>query len=55
MASADFDKPLKTAIRERRLVAFILDERPRAFLRTLNFYVPPAYDNDGDELPPAKR
>lgn len=27
----------------------------RALLRTLNFYVPPAYDKDGDELPPAKR
>ena len=27
----------------------------RALLRTLNFYVPPAYDSDGDELPPAKR
>ena len=26
----------------------------RALLRTLNFYVPPAYDSDGDELPPAK-
>lgn len=23
-------------------------------LRTLNFYVPPAYTQDGDELPPAK-
>jgi mannose-6-phosphate isomerase-like protein (cupin superfamily) len=23
-------------------------------LRTLNFYVPPAYMKDGDELPPAK-
>ena len=29
MRSADFDEPLKTAIRERRLVAFNLDERPR--------------------------
>ena len=27
----------------------------RALLRTLNFYVPPAYDKDGDGLPPAKR
>ncbi len=27
----------------------------RTLLRTLNFYVPPAYDADGDELPPAKR
>lgn len=27
----------------------------RALLRTLNFYVPPAYDKNGDELPPAKR
>jgi len=27
----------------------------RALLRTLNFYVPPAYDKDGDELAPAKR
>ena len=24
-------------------------------LRTLNFYVPPAYDRDGDELPRGKR
>jgi len=24
-------------------------------LRTLNFYMPPAYTKDGDELPPAKR
>lgn len=23
-------------------------------LKTLNFYVPPAYDADGDELPPGK-
>ena len=29
MHSADFDKLVKTAIRERRLVAFILDGRPR--------------------------
>ena len=29
MISADFDKLLRTAIRERRLVAFILDGRPR--------------------------
>ena len=29
MLSADFDKLLKTAIRERRMVAFILDGRPR--------------------------
>ena len=27
----------------------------RALLRTLNVYVPPAYDNSGDELPAAKR
>lgn len=27
----------------------------RAALRTLNFYVPPAYDAEGDELPPGKR
>ena len=27
----------------------------RTPLRTLNFYVPPAYNEDGDELPPAKR
>jgi len=27
----------------------------RAMLRTLNFYVPPAYDEDGDELPRGKR
>ena len=26
----------------------------RALLRTLNFYVPAAYDTDGNELPPAK-
>jgi mannose-6-phosphate isomerase-like protein (cupin superfamily) len=26
----------------------------RVPLRTLNFYVPPAYSSDGDELPPAK-
>ena len=26
----------------------------RTLLRTLNFYVPPAYNEDGDELPPAK-
>jgi hypothetical protein len=29
MRSADFDNLLKTAIRERRPVAFILDKRPR--------------------------
>ena len=27
----------------------------RALLRTLNFYVPPAYDSEGDELPRGKR
>jgi len=27
----------------------------RTLLRTLNFYVPPAYNEDGDELPAAKR
>ena len=27
----------------------------RALLRTLNFYVPPAYDKNGDELPVAQR
>lgn len=27
----------------------------RGLLRTLNFYVPPAYDADGDELPRGKR
>lgn len=27
----------------------------RALLRTLNFYVPPAYRRDGDELPRGKR
>ncbi|HKO68814.1 MAG TPA: cupin domain-containing protein [Burkholderiaceae bacterium] len=26
----------------------------RTLLRTLNFYVPPAYSEDGEELPPAK-
>jgi mannose-6-phosphate isomerase-like protein (cupin superfamily) len=26
----------------------------RGLLKTLNFYVPPAYTADGDELPPAK-
>ncbi len=26
----------------------------RTLLRTLNFYVPPAYSKSGDELPPAK-
>jgi mannose-6-phosphate isomerase-like protein (cupin superfamily) len=26
----------------------------RALLRTLNFYVPPGYSKDGEELPPAK-
>jgi mannose-6-phosphate isomerase-like protein (cupin superfamily) len=26
----------------------------RALLRTLNWYVPPAYDRDGDELPPGR-
>jgi mannose-6-phosphate isomerase-like protein (cupin superfamily) len=26
----------------------------RGLLRTLNWYVPPAYDRDGDELPPGK-
>lgn len=29
MHAADFDKLLKTAIRERRLITFILDGRPR--------------------------
>ena len=24
-------------------------------MRTLNFYTPPAYDSEGDELPPGKR
>ncbi|MGH6611724.1 MAG: cupin domain-containing protein [Burkholderiaceae bacterium] len=27
----------------------------RGLLRTLNFYMPPAYDSEGDELPPGKR
>jgi mannose-6-phosphate isomerase-like protein (cupin superfamily) len=27
----------------------------RGLLRTLNWYVPPAYDSNGEELPPAKR
>ena len=27
----------------------------RAIMKTLNFYVPPAYDSDGDELPRGKR
>ncbi len=27
----------------------------RALLKTLNFYVPPAYDAQGEELPPGKR
>jgi len=27
----------------------------RGMLRTLNFYVPPAYDAEGDELPRGKR
>ena len=27
----------------------------RALLRTLNFYVPPAYDSEGDELSRGKR
>ena len=27
----------------------------RRLLRTLNFYVPPAYDSDGDELPAGER
>jgi len=27
----------------------------RSLLKTLNFYVPPAYDGDGDELPRGKR
>jgi mannose-6-phosphate isomerase-like protein (cupin superfamily) len=26
----------------------------RGLLKTLNFYTPPAYDSDGDELPPGK-
>lgn len=26
----------------------------RALLRTLNFYVPPGYSKDGEELPPAR-
>ena len=26
----------------------------RAMLKTLNFYVPPAYDKEGDELPAGK-
>jgi len=26
----------------------------RGVLKTLNFYVPPAYDSKGDELPPGK-
>jgi mannose-6-phosphate isomerase-like protein (cupin superfamily) len=26
----------------------------RGLLKTLNFYVPPAYDGEGDELPPGK-
>jgi mannose-6-phosphate isomerase-like protein (cupin superfamily) len=26
----------------------------RGLLKTLNFYVPPAYDREGDELPPGK-
>ena len=27
----------------------------RALLRTVNFYVPPAYTKSGDELPPGRR
>jgi len=27
----------------------------QSLLRTLNFYLPPAYDKNGDELPPARR
>ena len=27
----------------------------RGLLKTLNFYVPPAYDREGDELPRGKR
>lgn len=27
----------------------------RGLLRTLNFYLPPAYDKQGNELPPGKR
>ena len=27
----------------------------RGLLKTLNFYVPPAYDSEGDELPRGKR
>ena len=30
-------------------------ERHRALLRTLNFYVPPAYTKRGDELPRGRR
>jgi mannose-6-phosphate isomerase-like protein (cupin superfamily) len=26
----------------------------RGLLKTLNFYVPPAYDSEGEELPPGK-
>jgi hypothetical protein len=26
----------------------------RALLKSLNFYVPPTYDREGDELPPGK-
>ena len=29
--------------------------RGRTLLRTLNLYVPPAYDTDGEELPAGKR
>ncbi|HVE89713.1 MAG TPA: hypothetical protein VNA44_08425 [Burkholderiaceae bacterium] len=29
MPLSDFDKVLKTAIRERRLITFVLDQRPR--------------------------
>jgi mannose-6-phosphate isomerase-like protein (cupin superfamily) len=48
------------ALRAGRLLLIERDDRHeirntgRQPLRTLNFYVPPAYSSDGDELRPAK-
>jgi hypothetical protein len=35
--------------------ALVNGKRHRAPLRTLNFYVPPAYRTDGNELPRGKK
>ena len=54
------DRRLTGALRPGRLLLIERDDRHeirntgRGPLKTLNFYVPPAYSSEGDELRPAK-